>query len=93
LSTIVTRPCRLGPQLDIHRKRIVDNLADNQHDPVSPLVKEGTTMSSTSVTGTRSGRLAGLVVAICWLVVLFDGVELFIYGAVLRACSTTRHSA
>lgn len=41
-------------------------------------------MSSTSVTGgTRNGRLAGLVVAICWLVVLFDGVDLFIYGAVL----------
>ncbi|BEL08169.1 aromatic acid/H+ symport family MFS transporter [Actinoplanes sichuanensis] len=37
-------------------------------------------MSSTSV---RGGRLAGLVVAICWLVVLFDGVDLFIYGAVL----------
>ncbi|MBB2944462.1 MFS family permease [Actinoplanes lutulentus] len=31
----------------------------------------------------RAGRLAGLVVAICWLVVLFDGVDLFIYGAVL----------
>ncbi|MEU4163410.1 aromatic acid/H+ symport family MFS transporter [Actinoplanes sp. NPDC026670] len=41
-------------------------------------------MSSTSVTGgIRGGRLAGLVVAICWLVVLFDGVDLFIYGAVL----------
>ncbi|WP_433825723.1 MFS transporter [Actinoplanes sp. CA-015351] len=31
----------------------------------------------------RTGRLAGIVVAICWLVVLFDGVDLFIYGAVL----------
>ncbi|MBB3095178.1 AAHS family benzoate transporter-like MFS transporter [Actinoplanes campanulatus] len=35
-------------------------------------------------TSPRSSKnLAGLVVAICWLVVLFDGVDLFIYGAVL----------
>ncbi|MEV6346285.1 aromatic acid/H+ symport family MFS transporter [Actinoplanes sp. NPDC051851] len=37
-------------------------------------------MSSTTA---RGNRLASLVVAICWLVVLFDGVDLFIYGAVL----------
>ncbi|BCY12947.1 aromatic acid/H+ symport family MFS transporter [Actinoplanes sp. L3-i22] len=41
-------------------------------------------MSSSSViTAGRGNRLARLVVAICWLVVLFDGVDLFIYGAVL----------
>ncbi|MBB4750292.1 MFS transporter [Actinoplanes lobatus] len=35
-------------------------------------------------TSPRSSKnLAALVVAICWLVVLFDGVDLFIYGAVL----------
>lgn len=39
--------------------------------------------SSTAITAGRGNRLAGLVVAICWLVVLFDGVDLFIYGAVL----------
>ncbi|MFI1994869.1 MFS transporter [Actinoplanes sp. NPDC020271] len=41
-------------------------------------------MSSTPAIGTtRGNRLAATVVAICWLVVLFDGVDLFIYGAVL----------
>ncbi|WP_030606776.1 MFS transporter [Streptomyces sclerotialus] len=31
----------------------------------------------------RGTRLAVLVVCLCWLVVLFDGLDLFIYGAVL----------
>ncbi|GAA0462194.1 aromatic acid/H+ symport family MFS transporter [Streptomyces olivaceiscleroticus] len=31
----------------------------------------------------RGNRLALLVVCLCWLVVLFDGLDLFIYGAVL----------
>lgn len=30
-----------------------------------------------------SARLAAIVVALCWLVVFFDGMDLFIYGAVL----------
>lgn len=30
-----------------------------------------------------SARLATVVVALCWLVVFFDGLDLFIYGAVL----------
>lgn len=41
-------------------------------------------MSSTpTLAGTRGTRLAVLVVCLCWLVVLFDGLDLFIYGAVL----------
>ncbi|MGI5466827.1 MFS transporter [Streptomyces sp. CA-132043] len=31
----------------------------------------------------RGNKLALLVVCLCWLVVLFDGLDLFIYGAVL----------
>ncbi|WP_406147828.1 MFS transporter [Streptomyces sp. NBC_01012] len=33
--------------------------------------------------GARSSRLALLVVGLCWLVVLFDGLDMFIYGSVL----------
>ncbi|MBB4788269.1 catechol 2,3-dioxygenase-like lactoylglutathione lyase family enzyme [Streptomyces rapamycinicus] len=33
--------------------------------------------------GSRGRALAVLVVALCWTVVLFDGLDLFIYGAVL----------
>ncbi|MFI6370659.1 MFS transporter [Streptomyces sp. NPDC050546] len=38
--------------------------------------------SSPSLT-TRGSRLALLVVALCWLAVLFDGLDMFIYGSVL----------
>ncbi len=31
----------------------------------------------------RGGRLASLVVGLCWLAVLFDGLDMFIYGSVL----------
>ncbi|WAZ25469.1 aromatic acid/H+ symport family MFS transporter [Streptomyces cinnabarinus] len=31
----------------------------------------------------RGGRLALLVVGLCWLAVLFDGLDMFIYGSVL----------
>ncbi|WAP59783.1 aromatic acid/H+ symport family MFS transporter [Streptomyces luomodiensis] len=37
----------------------------------------------TSAAGSRGTALAVLVVALCWTVVLFDGLDLFIYGAVL----------
>ncbi|WP_129842139.1 MFS transporter [Streptomyces sp. RFCAC02] len=41
-------------------------------------------MSSTpTAAGARSGRLTLLVVGLCWLVVLFDGLDMFIYGSVL----------
>ncbi|MFF1919490.1 MFS transporter [Streptomyces sp. NPDC058221] len=33
--------------------------------------------------GTRGNRMAMLVIALCWLVVLFDGLDMFIYGSVL----------
>lgn len=39
--------------------------------------------SPTPATGARSSRLALLVVGLCWLVVLFDGLDMFIYGSVL----------
>ncbi|MFB4423496.1 MFS transporter [Streptomyces sp. QL37] len=39
--------------------------------------------SPTPATGVRSSRLALLVVGLCWLVVLFDGLDMFIYGSVL----------
>jgi len=38
---------------------------------------------TTAPAGTRGIRLAALVVGLCWMVVLFDGLDLFIYGAVL----------
>ncbi|MFM9599561.1 MFS transporter [Streptomyces turgidiscabies] len=31
----------------------------------------------------RGGRLAALVVGLCWLVVFFDGLDMFVYGAEL----------
>ncbi|WP_421106202.1 hypothetical protein [Streptomyces sp. NEAU-S77] len=38
---------------------------------------------ATAPAGTRGIRLAAVVVGLCWMVVLFDGLDLFIYGAVL----------
>ncbi|MFE8014571.1 MFS transporter [Streptomyces antibioticus] len=40
-------------------------------------------MSSSPVLSARTGRLALLVVGLCWLAVLFDGLDMFIYGSVL----------
>ncbi|MFI6493221.1 MFS transporter [Streptomyces sp. NPDC050564] len=40
-------------------------------------------MSSSLALPARGGRLAALVVGLCWLVVLFDGLDMFIYGSVL----------
>ncbi|MER8160310.1 hypothetical protein [Streptomyces sp. NPDC094472] len=42
-------------------------------------------MSSLLTPAARSHgtALAALVVALCWTVVLFDGLDLFVYGAVL----------
>ncbi|OIJ64591.1 MFS transporter [Streptomyces mangrovisoli] len=40
-------------------------------------------MSSSPSLSTRSSRLALLVVGLCWLAVLFDGLDMFIYGSVL----------
>jgi AAHS family benzoate transporter-like MFS transporter len=42
--------------------------------PISPLPAPA---------GVRGTRLAAVVVGLCWMVVLFDGLDLFIYGAVL----------
>ncbi|MFK4100530.1 MFS transporter [Streptomyces sp. NPDC019531] len=39
--------------------------------------------SSPSLLSARSSRLALLVVGLCWLAVLFDGLDMFIYGSVL----------
>ncbi|MDQ0765908.1 MFS transporter [Streptomyces canus] len=38
----------------------------------------------------RGGRLALLVVGLCWLAVLFDGLDMFIYGSVLPHLLETR---
>ncbi|MGW7046932.1 MFS transporter [Streptomyces avermitilis] len=38
---------------------------------------------SSSPLSARGSRLAALVVGLCWLVVLFDGLDMFVYGAVL----------
>ncbi|MFI0542772.1 MFS family permease [Streptomyces canus] len=38
---------------------------------------------SPSPLSARGGRLALLVVGLCWLAVLFDGLDMFIYGSVL----------
>src|SRR5213080_378967 len=38
---------------------------------------------SPSPAPTRGAGLAVLVVGLCWLVVLFDGLDMFIYGSVL----------
>jgi AAHS family benzoate transporter-like MFS transporter len=40
-------------------------------------------MSSSATPSTRGARLAALVVGLCWLVVLFDGLDMFVYGSVL----------
>lgn len=41
-------------------------------------------MSSSLALPARGGsRLAAIVVGLCWLVVLFDGLDMFIYGSVL----------
>ncbi|MGW4027456.1 MFS transporter [Streptomyces sp. NPDC005009] len=40
-------------------------------------------MSSSSALPARGSRLALLVVGLCWLAVLFDGLDMFIYGSVL----------
>ncbi|MFC8083990.1 MFS transporter [Streptomyces sp. NPDC057340] len=40
-------------------------------------------MSSSLALSARGSRLALLVVGLCWLAVLFDGLDMFIYGSVL----------
>jgi benzoate transport len=40
-------------------------------------------MSSSPTLSARGSRLALLVVGLCWLAVLFDGLDMFIYGSVL----------
>ncbi|MEU1086756.1 aromatic acid/H+ symport family MFS transporter [Streptomyces sp. NPDC005576] len=40
-------------------------------------------MSSSTALSPRGRKLALLVVGLCWLVVLFDGLDMFVYGAVL----------
>ncbi|WP_405866681.1 MULTISPECIES: MFS transporter [unclassified Streptomyces] len=40
-------------------------------------------MSSSPSLSARGSRLALLVVGLCWLAVLFDGLDMFIYGSVL----------
>ncbi|MEU0071081.1 aromatic acid/H+ symport family MFS transporter [Streptomyces sp. NPDC006332] len=40
-------------------------------------------MSSAPALSARGSRLALLVVGLCWLAVLFDGLDMFIYGSVL----------
>jgi AAHS family benzoate transporter-like MFS transporter len=40
-------------------------------------------MSSSPSPTARVGRLAVLAVGLCWLAVLFDGLDMFIYGSVL----------
>ncbi|MFA3873229.1 MFS transporter [Streptomyces sp. MMCC 100] len=40
-------------------------------------------MSSSPALSVRGSRLALLVVGLCWLAVLFDGLDMFIYGSVL----------
>lgn len=40
-------------------------------------------MSSSPALSARGSRLAVLVVGLCWLAVLFDGLDMFIYGSVL----------
>jgi AAHS family benzoate transporter-like MFS transporter len=40
-------------------------------------------MSSSAIPSARGSRLAALVVGLCWLAVLFDGLDMFIYGSVL----------
>ncbi|MEU1113000.1 aromatic acid/H+ symport family MFS transporter [Streptomyces sp. NPDC005866] len=40
-------------------------------------------MSSSPALSARGSKLALLVVGLCWLAVLFDGLDMFIYGSVL----------
>ncbi|MBT2414307.1 aromatic acid/H+ symport family MFS transporter [Streptomyces sp. ISL-12] len=40
-------------------------------------------MSSSPVLSSKGSRLALLVVVLCWVAVLFDGLDMFIYGSVL----------
>ncbi|MFD7713923.1 MFS transporter [Streptomyces sp. NPDC059785] len=40
-------------------------------------------MSSSPSVAARGNRLAFLVIGLCWLVVLFDGLDMFVYGSVL----------
>ncbi|WP_445525331.1 MFS transporter [Streptomyces cyslabdanicus] len=40
-------------------------------------------MSSSTALSRRGSRLAALVVGLCWLAVLFDGLDMFVYGSVL----------
>ncbi|MGW7259695.1 MFS transporter [Streptomyces sp. NPDC054834] len=40
-------------------------------------------MSSSPALSARGSRLAALVVGLCWLAVLFDGLDMFVYGSVL----------
>jgi AAHS family benzoate transporter-like MFS transporter len=40
-------------------------------------------MSSSRTLSARGSRLALLVVGLCWLAVLFDGLDMFVYGSVL----------
>ncbi|MEU1405424.1 MFS transporter [Streptomyces sp. NPDC005728] len=40
-------------------------------------------MSSSPAPSARGSRLALLVVGLCWLAVLFDGLDMFVYGSVL----------
>ncbi|WP_328752138.1 aromatic acid/H+ symport family MFS transporter [Streptomyces sp. NBC_00285] len=46
--------------------------------------------SSPSPPTARSSRLALLVIGLCWLAVLFDGLDMFIYGSVLPHLLETR---
>lgn len=47
-------------------------------------------MSSSPSLTVRGSRLALLVVGLCWLAVLFDGLDMFIYGSVLPHLLETR---
>lgn len=47
-------------------------------------------MSSSPSPAARGGRLALLVVGLCWLAVLFDGLDMFIYGSVLPHLLATK---
>ncbi|MGW7514530.1 MFS transporter [Streptomyces sp. NPDC054796] len=40
-------------------------------------------MSSSPAPPARGARLTTLVIGLCWMVVLFDGLDMFIYGSVL----------
>ncbi|MFJ3670039.1 MFS transporter [Streptomyces sp. NPDC090106] len=45
---------------------------------------------SSSPSSARGSRLAFLVVGLCWLAVLFDGLDMFIYGSVLPHLLATK---